>query len=299
MSASAHEMSIIVIPDTQGLSNNHPELYGPLAQQVIAAVEPWNVQMVLHLGDVVDRGGDDPQEYDRAAAGLGPIAAAGLPMMISSGNHDYDDQLSATRELRLFRQHFTGLVNPTGDRVHESFEPGSIENSWTTISSPQGEFGFLTMEFGPRDEVLDWAHQVLANHPQHQVFVNTHAHLYVNGERTRPGFAHHPHDYVGTQDGNDGEQVWQKLLRRQSNVVAVFSGHHVWDHVAHRVDRTDSGQAVLQSFQNWQGAERNGEGRFRIVTFDPQQRHIRSHVVNPTTAAPDPTEDYRFSITLS
>lgn len=295
MPAAAHEVSFIVIPDTQGLSNHHPELYGPLAEQVVAAREPWNVQMVLHVGDVVDRGDDDPEEYDRAAAGLGPIAAAGLPMLISSGNHDYDDQLASSRRLNLFRSQFAALV--ADDAV--TFEPGGIENSWATISTPQGNLGFLSLEFAPRDEVLAWAADLLSRHPEHQVVVNTHAHLFIDGERTRPGCAHHPHDYVGTQDGNDGEQVWQKLLRHHGNVLAVFSGHHVWDHVAHRVDRTDVGQPVLQSFQNWQGAERNGEGRFRIVTVDLAARRLRSCVILPTTAEVDDREGYDLDIDLS
>ncbi|MFW6598505.1 metallophosphoesterase [Propionibacteriaceae bacterium Y2011] len=296
MAAATDAVSIVVVADTQLMTRDHPDLFDVMTGHIIdiAAAEP--VAMVLHVGDVVNDGGKDPGQYRTAARSLQRLTAHGLPLMIAPGNHDYDNELSHDRSLTQFRDAFGPLC---ADTASATFEPEAYENSAAIVAGPNGDLGFLTLEFGPRADVLAWAHQVLTDRADIPFIVNTHSHLYVDGQRTRPGCAHHPRLYAGTRDGHDGEEVWQRLLRHHDNVLAVFSGHHVHGNVHHRIDHTEGGSPVLQAFQNWQSEDLGGAGRFRLVTVDLVRRLVRLRVVNPVTGRFEDDEGYEVTADLA
>src|SRR5690625_6826851 len=81
---------------------------------------------------------------------------------------------------------------------------------------------FMSLEFAPRDEVIEWANDILRKHHDHKAMIVTHSFLYINGERTQPGANHHPHSYKGTMDGNDGERSEEHTSELQSRGHLVF-----------------------------------------------------------------------------
>ena len=45
------------------------------------------------------------------------------------------------------------------------------------------KFLIVSLECKPRDEVLNWANEVVAKHPEHRVITHTHAYMKANGRR--------------------------------------------------------------------------------------------------------------------
>ncbi len=277
---SADFFSIIVIPDTQGMALAHPELYRRLGSSVANRIRELPVKAVLHVGDLVDNGADDETQYRTAYGALGPIMQSGVPCLFAIGNHDYDNLVALDRSSTMFNRYF-GIGNYAGKTWFGGvYEEGRAENAYLLIREPRCSLLVLSLEFGPRDEVLEWADHVMAAHADCNVVIVTHSYLHPRGHRVTAADELHPTSYCGSRDGNDGQAMWEKSLCKHPNLVAVFSGHHVPGHVSARVDRGAAGQSVAQVFQNWQLEPLGGAGRYRIADFYPHEGKLGLSVYN-------------------
>ena len=105
-----------------------------------------------------------------------------VPYSVLPGNHDIGTNGSAnTRDTTLFNTYF-----PVSDfSGSETFggvypaEPDKYDNNYHTFHAGGTDWLVLSLEFGPRDHVLDWANEVVASHPNHRVIVVTHDYMYL------------------------------------------------------------------------------------------------------------------------
>jgi hypothetical protein len=290
---AARTFSFIVIPDTQILARYHPDILTSMTRWIADHAEELNLKAVMHLGDVVDQGAKHEAEYQHAFAALNTLDEAGLPLLIAAGNHDYDDPITSkrgpvaedkVRELSMFNQYFG--EQRFRDKVWFGgvYEPGNAENMYALLESGDTSFLFVVLEFVPRNEVMEWADEVIRGYPNRKVIVITHCYMYMYGERVKSGDATNPKEkYPATAAGNDGEDMWQKHLKHHPNLIGVFSGHHMPVNVSHRIDCGVHGNRVLQCFQNWQAGDFGGCGRFRIVDYDTIEMTMTLKVFNPLT----------------
>jgi hypothetical protein len=154
-----------------------------------------------------------------------------VPYVIAAGNHDYTNLAD---RMGMGNVYFP----PSGFAAYAwfggTFEPGHIENSFSLIPAGNSAWVVLSLEFGPRDEVLAWADSVLKLFADRPAIVITHAYLYHDSTRydhAARAQNYNPHNYVMMgQSGstiNDGEEMWTKLVAPNPNVKLVFSGHDV------------------------------------------------------------------------
>jgi hypothetical protein len=150
----------------------------------------------------------------------------------------------------------------------------------------------LCLEFGPRNKILEWAGEVIQNHPNHKVIINTHAYMYSDDSRMdhETGDAWVPQDYgVGKGTGedavNDGEMMWKKLTSQHPNVLLTFNGHVLHDGTGKLVSEGVHGNKVYQMLANYQGgvegSEKGGNGFLRIVTIDTEGKKISVKTYSP------------------
>ncbi|MDF2725660.1 MAG: metallophosphoesterase [Paenibacillus sp.] len=287
--------SIVIIPDTQLLSRSHPDKFSGMTQWIAEQQEAFDIRMVLHLGDVVHNGAADEAQFQRAQAALDTIDNAGIPMLIVPGNHDYDNMLSNDRSLAMFNRYF-GLQRYADKSWYGgAFEPGHAENMYALLDVQGYKLLFLALEFGPRDEALAWADDVLSRHADYEAIVVTHCYMFMDGTRNKPGDAHNPTIYPACANDNDGESVWHKCLKKHANVIAVYSGHQIPRHTSVRLDQGEHGNPVFQSFQNWQGAPSGGEGRIRVVHFDAEAGRMNHRVYNPHQGCYETLDGYEVA----
>src|SRR5690625_571353 len=180
----------------------------------------------------------------------------------------------------------------------ETFEKDKIENSYTRVRLGKQKFLFISLEFGPRKEVLDWFDNVVSQYKDHKVILITHSYMYIDGSRTDIEDNLNPKSYPGSTDANTGEEMWEKSLKKHSNLIAIFSGHHVPENVSYRIELCEKGNPVLQSFQNWQVEKNGGEGRLRLATFHPLENKLSLKVYNPHLKKFENEDGYKFDFLM-
>jgi predicted phosphodiesterase len=290
------EFSIVIIPDTQILAYKHHDMYKKMAQWIKNNKDNLNLKIVLHLGDVVHHGNRYEEQFKAAEAAFEEVYNADIPMLVTPGNHDYDNQLMEDRSLIMFNRYFGVERYRDCSWFGGTFEEGQIENSYAKLEIEGVKFLFLSLEFGPRDEVLAWADDILEAHCDYKAIIITHSFMYTHGERTKPGDRHNPKMYAGAIGCNDGEDMWHKSFKKHQNLIAIFSGHHISENISYRMDKGEKGNPIFQSFQNWQDAENGGEGRIRILKIKEEGMNLQ--VFNPQTEKHEEDKGYQIDIPL-
>jgi hypothetical protein len=156
------------------------------------------------------------------------------------------------------------------------------------FSAEGTDYMVLTLEFGPRDTVLAWADSIVDAHPRHKVIVNTHCYMYYDNTRLGSGDQWSPHNYAidkNPGDVNDGEEMWEKFVKKHENIFLVLSGHVLGTGTAYLVSDGDKGNKVYQILTNYQksvvGSLNGGNGFLRIMTFDPDSQKLLVQTYSP------------------
>ena len=77
-----------------------------------------------------------------------------------------------------------------------------------------------------------------AAHPGHSVIITTHAYLFRDGTTLSVG------DGTSIPSANDGEAIWNKLVKKYSNIILVMGGHDVSDRIMMTQSTGDNGNTV-------------------------------------------------------
>lgn len=280
--------TVVVMPDTQGYSHQYPDIFTAQTEWIAVNRDALNIEMVVHVGDLVEASW--LREEWAVARGAFALLDGEVPYIIAPGNHDYGDRYerhNAGDRSTLFHEYFpraTFQLMPTFGGFFA--EDVRADNSYQVFTVAGQSFLVIAMEFGPRDEVLDWAGRVLDDHPDHIAIVATHAYLY--SDDTRYDFARKPeeqqwtpHHYgIGSDPGttvNDGQEIWDRVIADRANVFAVVCGHVLNDGLGYAVSR--GAGTVHEILANYQMHQFAGEGFLRLMHFDIRTRdvHIRTY----------------------
>ena len=145
----------------------------------------------------------------------------------------------------------------------------------------------ITLEWSPTDETLSWAGKILAAHKECKAIVMTHAYLYYDS--TRYDWASkgeeqewNPHSYP-TQNGNDGQEIWDKLIRHHDNILLVISGHVLGDGTGVLLSSNDASRPVIQMLINYQSPilDMGGQAWLRVLTFGNDMNKITCWTYSP------------------
>jgi Calcineurin-like phosphoesterase len=284
--------TVIVLPDTQYYSAMYTDIFKAQTDWIVANKASLNIAFVLHEGDIVDS--DAAGQWEVASAALHSLDGV-VPYFITAGNHEYRDGC---------RDSMIDAYFPASDFMKWSWfggtaEAGRIENNYGIVPAGGTSWLILALEFGPRDEILSWADQILAEHPDLPALIVTHSYLYNDSTRFdhphRPDQFWSPYNYQLAGSVNDGEQMWQKLVSKHDNLKLVFSGHALPPDIAVDPDATGrltstrpSGSVCHQILANYQtcsgvpcGLTKGGNGYLRIVRFDPASPVISVKTYSP------------------
>ncbi len=285
--------SIVLLPDTQMYSHYSPKKFTAQTQWIADHAADRNIAFVLHEGDIVSHA-DDPWEWNSASFSMGILDNI-VPYSFSVGNHDYDKK----RNSSAFNATFPVGKYETMPTFGGVFETGKLDNSYHLFSAGGLDFLVLSLEFGPRNEVLDWANAIISSQPSRRIIILTHAYLSGDGTRLRRGDAFNPHFYTLSGSVNDGEEIWRALIKKHPNIDFVFCGHVRGIHGAgcahaYRTDSGDYGNTVHQMVANYQDCHNGGSGYLRIITFDPAARSASVKTYSPclNTYLTDPDNDF-------
>jgi hypothetical protein len=277
--------TVVVLPDTQYYTAAHPDILQAQADWIVRERDAAGISLVVHEGDIVDA--DEPPQWERAARSLHQLDGV-VPYVLSTGNHDYHRTRDAISRDTLVNDYFSPAGAMDSPWFMETFQPGHIEDSASIVDTPGGPWLILSLEFGPRDAVLDWADQVAKRYPSLPAMVVTHAYLYSDDTRydlrARPDQKWNPHLYLGgaVQGAvNDGEEIWRKLIARNDNVLFVLCGHDLEDGTGRLTSARADGTRVHQLLANYQTRALGGEGYLRLMRFFPMERRVSVRTYSP------------------
>jgi hypothetical protein len=282
--------AIAIIPDTQTeVFGNDPRM-GQRMSWLIDHRDQWDLRFVDHTGDVTFWGWLDPPQLSIASAAFTKLENAGIPYSITIGNHDtrapgwdghggyggdlyernpecrrrFSDAICHTRVLLRKTQEFNNTFDAArfGD-VQGAYESGKVDNIFSTFSAGGLKWLVLSLEQQPRAGVVDWAQQVVSNHPHDNVIVSTH--FYLNG-RNRPSAQVH-------NGVTSPKSLWRTFISKNENIQMVFSGHV--GQGGSRVSRAADGHKVLAIRGTYHSA---GTNPVRVMRINPETGAIHSFV---------------------
>jgi Calcineurin-like phosphoesterase/TAT (twin-arginine translocation) pathway signal sequence len=298
--------SVVVLPDTQGYSMSYPESYVAQTKWIVDHKADRNIACVLHLGDITNN--NTPDQWQNAVRAMNLLDGQ-VPYFMTLGNHDYGDNGHCKDRTTLFHEYFprekySGLPEFGGSYDRE---PERFDNSYHFFSAGGREFIVLSLEFGPRNDVVRWANEVVQQHPDRSAILITHAFIYYDD--TRYDWAQYgadqlwnPHSYpvakATDDDVNDGQQLWDKLVSRHDNFVMTLNGHVCADGIGRVVTQLPSGEELPQLLVNYQVKPRGGDGWLRVLEFKADGKTVNAYDYSVTRDECNVTPDTTFSVTI-
>jgi predicted phosphodiesterase len=274
-----HEGSttMVVIPDTEGYCRKRPHIFNAMMKWVADNKDKRNIACVLHVGDITNDNAKDEWKNARKAF---DIIEGKVPYVLAAGNHDYD---GTPGRLTYMNEFFKVADLKKRPGFGDVYEPGKLENHYQFMKINGQKWIVLSLEMGPRKEVIAWANKVLEKHKDRLAIVLTHGYLYYGNVRynhLRGGQRASPYKFYG--DGADGEMMWNQLVRKHANVMMVICGHLSSQYVGYRKDKGDGGNIVHQMLVDYEKM-RGGGGFLRVLEFLPDGKTVQVRTYSPVT----------------
>ena len=258
--------TVVLLPDTQNYSEKYPDTYAAQTLWIREHLKDDNIKFVIHLGDIVQTSTKKP-EWENANRAMRLLDGI-VPYSMVPGNHD---MVVKTRDSTLYNQYFSPAR--FADRKWYGGHMGKTnDNNFCFFEASGMKFMVISLEFAPRDEALEWAAGVASRHPDHRVIVATHCYMRPKGRDTSCAKSY-------KVAGNSGEQMWQKLVRKQPNIFLVVSGHVLGVGLQKSVN--DAGGTVLEMLTDYQGLPNGGDGWLRSLQFVPSENKINVKTYSP------------------
>ena len=255
---------IVVIGDIQEYTNNMflMSYYESTIQWIYSQyMQGMDIKCVLQTGDLT--AGNLPSQYQSFYNVTMPLGEF-LPYIACIGNHDYNwnEDSQIMDRYSTFFSNYTRFPR-TDSLIVDRFEVGRMENIIVKNHIGGRPYYILSLEFGPREEVLAWAEAYVAAHPEFNFILMTHEFLTSKGKLIGED------SYAIRQFRNttccSPKQIWERLVRRYDNIVCVLCGHNGF--YASLVSENDWGRKVPQFLFNLQYQENGGNGMIELWEF--------------------------------
>ena len=242
--------SFAVVGDTQILALNYQDKFTALYDWILGNVESKKIKFVLGLGDITDD--DTNAEWALAKKNITRMNGV-VPYSLVRGNHDSINQMKKYFPMSEF-----------GSTVTGTYESNSIINSYHKFAVGEVKYLVFTLDYGAFDEVLNWAAGIIEAHPDHNVIITTHAYMFRDGTTLDAGDVVPPSNKGPKY--NNGDHIWDKLVKKYENIVLVLSGHDPCDYVVAAQEKGVNGNTVTQMLVDPQGVDK-AQGGVGLVTM--------------------------------
>lgn len=253
---------------------------------------PNTIKAVIQNGDITDKNSDS--EWKFASSLLMPLSYK-VPLVISTGNHDYDwvNSNIYSRQTSKINQYFR--CNTLPGQTVQTFEDGSIENAIHTILFGGRSLHILALEFAPRKEVVEWADSIITSCPDSIYIIVSHEFLEANGN-----IVNNNNSYAKMQmkDGSSvvtPTEIWEQLAFNHDNVRAIVCGHNGFCKV--RSTPNSTGRIIPQVLFNLQYQDNGGKGLVMLwETVDGSHINVKVYSTIKYTVLEDNALNFTIEI---
>ncbi|MEX2243592.1 MAG: metallophosphoesterase [Fimbriimonadaceae bacterium] len=291
--------SLIVLPDTQVYAESFPGLFMAQTGWIVANKDRLDVKYVLQLGDITNR--NTPEQWRVAREAMSLLDGV-VPYAIAPGNHDFGPGGNAKTRHTYFNDYFPFAQQAAMPTFGGAMHDGELENTFHLFEAGGRDWIVLSLEWGPRDEVVAWANTVMAAHRDRTGILITHAYVY--NDSTRYDWKTHgskqswnPYAYDTEGGVNDGEDLWQKLVRRH-NFAFTINGHVLGDGTGYVASKNDLGFTTHQILANYQFRTLGGEAYLRVFEFLQDGKTVKIKAYSPLYGRHILKDDHTFTLTL-
>lgn len=314
--------SVIFIPDIQNYVKfgRNQAILDLMMSWIDENIDSLNIKMVMCPGDLVEQndrinrgvsGNQSSQrQWEAAARAFGKLDGK-VPYIAATGNHDYTYDTNGNKKSH-FNEFFPIDKNFLNRKIIcqntlNSEGNESLENSAFEFVTPHGEkYLFMTIEFAPRDTVVSWAKNVaqLKQYEDHRIVLLTHEYLDTKSKRTQGEMkvtCYNPYSVNGDitkrkqllPDANNGENLWEKLIKPCNNIELVLCGHIAGE--GFRKDKNSANKTVNQMLFDAQAMGgghygNGGDGWLRILEFYPDKKTVKVKTFSPLFAISPSTQ---------
>jgi len=241
--------SFAFLGDTQNVTFFDPDQLHMLTDWIVENAEEKNIKFACGLGDITEYSKD--YEWEAAVDAYQRLDGV-VRYSLVRGNHDRLYDFSRRFRYDTYTSQLDGMYS-------------GVLNTYLTFSVGTIDYLVINLDWGPSDEVLQWACEVVEAHPKHNVIITTHGYLLKSGKL----ISAENHTVAPTlkQGYNDGPQIWDQLVRKYENIVMVISGHIPSEPVSIAHEATgDHGNKIMHVLINPSDVD-EFEGSSGIVTM--------------------------------
>ena len=261
-SSAAFDYSFVWMSDTQYYSESYPFIYDKMTSWISQEKENLNIQYVFHTGDLVDKSYMEDQ-WINADRSMKTLEDAGIPYGVLAGNHDVNH---TENDYTKYYEYFGA------DRFKdETYYGESYKNNrghYDILNVNGNEYLMIYMGWGVNDEDMVWINQVLEEHPNSIAILNFHEYLSITGQRS-----------------TIGNEIYEKVVKPNENVVAVLSGHfHDAEILVDEIDDDGNGitdRKVYQILADYQAGSEGGQGYLRLFKINQNSNKISVETYSP------------------
>ncbi len=293
---SKSDFTVIVLPDTQMYSRNRPDIFINQTRWIKENIDPLNIKFVIEVGDLVDTG-KSVNQWNVASKSMSVLDGV-VPYLVTAGDHDYDNDPTFSPGARVITSYETYFGYERFNKYKwfgGNYPERGSENMYGFFSSPgkDNDYMVIGVRYCPSDDDLLWADNIIANNTDKKVILFTHAYLNSKGERLT--YMSVSGCNANRVSGNEGEDIWKKLVTKYSNIILIVSGDQLGIGI-----RTDyiGDYPVNQVLENFQSSLNGGNGYLSIYTFKPGENKIELRTYSPYLdkydEAPEHMFDFRY-----
>lgn len=238
------------------------------------------LNFVMYTGDLTNDNSD--KQWRRFYYMASPVAEV-IPSVGCPGNHDYswsrrDDNYMAIRSRLHTLYNSWGYLPGMPARIIDSFEPDRIDNIILADTIADRRIDIISLEFGPRPEVLQWASAHVSAHPERRYLLLTHEMLTAEGKLlVGGGFAKEQFAPYGVGYSNP-DQVVSELVAPNPNIILVVCGHN--GHSATTMVKNSAGEQVPIILYNLQYIANGGDSEVQLLKFSRKENQVQAAIIN-------------------
>lgn len=296
--------SFAVVGDTQVITRDESvtssDTYSPdyagnfskIYDWIMANKDSKNIQFSFHMGDVTDW--SKAAEWELAMKNIHKMNGE-IPYNIVRGNHDVGSDFIKNYTMDTFK------ANIVNGEEYGTFDDNTL-NTYQTITVGNIKYLMLSLDLGPSKAIIDWANEVVASHPYHNVIISTHSYLHRSGAymddpidcsatQYNPGGKYNGGSYKDANGNSvywdyrldkyknggddylyqDASYMWNNLVKKHKNICMVLCGHEISDQILNVEAVGDHGNKIAQVLIDPQGLDRAlqsaGQGHAGLVAM--------------------------------
>ncbi|MBR3751333.1 MAG: metallophosphoesterase [Clostridia bacterium] len=244
-----YSYTFAVVGNTQTIARSYSSDFHKIYDYILDNKDSMNIKYVIGLGGITNSSHES--EWSVAMESITRLEGH-IPFSLARGNHDTTQTFDEYYPYEVYKHTVDGTYN------------NSMVNSWKAFVAGKRRFIIFTLDYGPSESVLDWASEIIRKHPEHNVIITTHSYLFRNGELHDESYPFPPSLFGGVLNG---DQMWEKFMRKHKNIVMTLCGNISTDNVLLRHDIGNNGNIIATLLLDSQDIDTTFKGLGMVATL--------------------------------